>query len=235
MTRFISGRMRFGILAACQFACVYCGRRAPQVELVIDHVRPYVSGGPTAIGNLVAACHNSGKSDGLLHSSVSVFVPDAIQWPSRLRKGAARQAPRIRCDYCERPAARVGLDVGTINIGGLLPECDMRPCCERTGHLHYHTLDEVDDPEAPRCLVHRPSAIPLACARDSCGTSAWYEIAFEPYEDCDTATHLLGKSWLACRQGEIRAAFARVGVTLPADDLWDYPINVSGYALEVAA
>jgi 5-methylcytosine-specific restriction endonuclease McrA len=59
----IGRRLRFRVLERCGFACVYCGRRPPEVELVIDHVDPVVLGGTSGEVNLVAACRdcNAGK------------------------------------------------------------------------------------------------------------------------------------------------------------------------------
>jgi len=47
---------RFRILERDHFTCRYCGRRAPLVELEIDHVRPRARNGTDKDSNLVAAC-----------------------------------------------------------------------------------------------------------------------------------------------------------------------------------
>lgn len=41
----IGKKLRFEILKRDAFACRYCGRRAPNVELHIDHVVPVARGG----------------------------------------------------------------------------------------------------------------------------------------------------------------------------------------------
>lgn len=58
-----SVRLRFAVLERCGFACVYCGRRPPDVTLHVDHVVPVAKGGSNEIHNLVAACRdcNLGK------------------------------------------------------------------------------------------------------------------------------------------------------------------------------
>lgn len=63
-----SKRTRFRILKRDGFACVYCGRKAPDVELEVDHVVPTSKGGTSQDSNLVSACRecNGGKSDSLL-------------------------------------------------------------------------------------------------------------------------------------------------------------------------
>ena len=55
---------RFKIFQRDKFACVYCGRKSPDVELTADHVTPYCKGGLTVPENLVTACRdcNAGKA-----------------------------------------------------------------------------------------------------------------------------------------------------------------------------
>lgn len=63
-----SRRTRFLILKRDGFACRYCGRKAPEAELRVDHIVPVAEGGTDAPDNLGAACAecNGGKSDLLL-------------------------------------------------------------------------------------------------------------------------------------------------------------------------
>jgi hypothetical protein len=58
-----SARLRFAALERSGFACVYCGRKPPEVELHVDHVIPVAKGGSNELHNLVAACRdcNLGK------------------------------------------------------------------------------------------------------------------------------------------------------------------------------
>ena len=60
----LSQNMRFWILERDGFACQYCGRKAPSVELQIDHIVPESAGGTSDKDNLVTACVdcNSGKA-----------------------------------------------------------------------------------------------------------------------------------------------------------------------------
>jgi 5-methylcytosine-specific restriction endonuclease McrA len=61
----IGKALRFRILARDRFRCRYCGRKSPEVELHVDHVKPRSQGGTNEPGNLVTACTdcNLGKSD----------------------------------------------------------------------------------------------------------------------------------------------------------------------------
>ena len=61
----ITNQIRFKILERDNFACRYCGAKAPEVRLEIDHIKPQSKNGPDDIENLITACErcNSGKSD----------------------------------------------------------------------------------------------------------------------------------------------------------------------------
>jgi len=52
----ISRKLRFEILKRDGFSCAYCGARAPDVELHLDHVIPVSKHGATDATNLVTAC-----------------------------------------------------------------------------------------------------------------------------------------------------------------------------------
>lgn len=60
----VTKRTRFEVLRRDEHACQYCGAKAPDVVLQIDHVLPVALGGDDKPGNLVTACRdcNSGKT-----------------------------------------------------------------------------------------------------------------------------------------------------------------------------
>jgi hypothetical protein len=64
----ISLTQRFDILERDDFTCRFCGRRAPETELEVDHLHPRSKGGSDEPSNLVAACRtcNQGKKDRVL-------------------------------------------------------------------------------------------------------------------------------------------------------------------------
>ena len=61
----IKKSLRFEVLKRDSFTCQYCGQKAPDVSLHIDHIHPVSAGGDNDILNLVTSCKdcNSGKSD----------------------------------------------------------------------------------------------------------------------------------------------------------------------------
>lgn len=60
----VTKRLRFEILRRDNQTCQYCGEKAPDVTLHVDHVIPVALGGTDQPGNLVTACKdcNLGKS-----------------------------------------------------------------------------------------------------------------------------------------------------------------------------
>lgn len=67
----ISKSTRFEVFKRDSFTCQYCGRKAPDVLLVIDHIEPVAKGGTNDLLNLITACKdcNAGKSDRQLSDS----------------------------------------------------------------------------------------------------------------------------------------------------------------------
>ncbi|MFC1713629.1 HNH endonuclease [Candidatus Poribacteria bacterium] len=61
----IPKKLRFEVFKRDSFTCQYCGRKAPDIILQIDHIEPVSKGGTNDILNLIASCKdcNAGKSD----------------------------------------------------------------------------------------------------------------------------------------------------------------------------
>ena len=61
----LSKKVRFEVFKRDNFTCQYCGSKAPQVVLEVDHIEPVSKGGTNDILNLVTSCFdcNRGKSD----------------------------------------------------------------------------------------------------------------------------------------------------------------------------
>lgn len=59
----LSKKIRFEVFKRDKFTCQYCGSKAPEVVLHVDHIKPVAGGGDNDILNLVAACSgcNGGK------------------------------------------------------------------------------------------------------------------------------------------------------------------------------
>lgn len=57
--------LRYQVLARDNSTCQKCGKKAPEVEVEVDHILPWACGGPTVIDNLQTLCRecNLGKSN----------------------------------------------------------------------------------------------------------------------------------------------------------------------------
>jgi hypothetical protein len=79
----VSKRLRYEIFRRDGHACKYCGARAPQVPLTIDHIVPKTLGGTDVPENLAAACFdcNAGKSSSLPDEGlVAAVATSANDW-----------------------------------------------------------------------------------------------------------------------------------------------------------
>jgi hypothetical protein len=70
----ITKRVRFDVFKRDSFTCQYCGQKAPDVTLVIDHIQPVAKGGANEMINLITSCEacNSGKSDKVLSENATL-------------------------------------------------------------------------------------------------------------------------------------------------------------------
>lgn len=66
--------VRFEVFKRDNFTCQYCGAKAPDVVLHVDHINPVSKGGDNEIINLITSCQpcNLGKSDRLLSDNASI-------------------------------------------------------------------------------------------------------------------------------------------------------------------
>jgi hypothetical protein len=94
----VSRRLRFEVLRRDGYTCRYCGAKAPDVTLTVDHVVPTTLGGDDDPRNLVACCQqcNAGKSsiapdDPIVEDvdATAMLFADAIE-----RVASARRADR---------------------------------------------------------------------------------------------------------------------------------------------
>ena len=70
----VGNRVRFEVFKRDSFTCQYCGVKAPEVILEVDHITPVAEGGSNDLLNLVTSCRdcNSGKSDKKLSDESAV-------------------------------------------------------------------------------------------------------------------------------------------------------------------
>ena len=85
----ISKSLRFEVLRRDGFACSYCGRKPPDVELHIDHVTPAALGGRDTAENLRTSCAecNTGKGSTPPDAEmVAQVAEDAERWAAAIER-----------------------------------------------------------------------------------------------------------------------------------------------------
>lgn len=94
----ISKRLRFEIFRRDNHTCRYCGDKAPDVKLTVDHVMPEALGGNDEPTNLVTACEdcNSGKTSIAPDSPLVEDIDQAAAtWNAALAKAQEEAAEQF--------------------------------------------------------------------------------------------------------------------------------------------
>ena len=60
----LSKKVRFEVFKRDNFTCQYCGRKAPDVILEVDHINPVKNGGDNSITNLITSCFDCNRGKG---------------------------------------------------------------------------------------------------------------------------------------------------------------------------
>lgn len=95
----ISTRLRYEILRRDGFTCRYCGAKAPDAVLEVDHVLAVALGGTDEPTNLVTACEpcNSGKASTTPDAAMVADVDEQhLQWLAAIKSAQSVMAQRER-------------------------------------------------------------------------------------------------------------------------------------------
>ena len=114
----IPARIRFAVLERDGFTCQYCGAKAPDATLNVDHVVPRCAGGPDLPDNLITSCRdcNYGKGrEGLrfVPSHIMEVAGNAYERGKAIREATEigqrpeQRIPEERKDAPEEVVARV--------------------------------------------------------------------------------------------------------------------------------
>jgi hypothetical protein len=73
----ITKKIRFEILKRDNFTCQYCGKKAPETEMEVDHIIPVSRGGTHDYSNMTTSCFacNKGKKNVLLTETLLIEKP----------------------------------------------------------------------------------------------------------------------------------------------------------------
>lgn len=95
----VSKRLRMEIFRRDNHTCRYCGAKAPNAEITIDHVVPTALGGSDDPSNLVTACAdcNNGKTSVPPDAAtVKQVSEDAFRWAEAQKRAAAAMASNLQ-------------------------------------------------------------------------------------------------------------------------------------------
>lgn len=101
----ISKRLRYEVLRRDNYTCRYCGARAPEAKITVDHVVPVALGGTDEPSNLVAACGdcNGGKTSSSPDAPMVADVAgDALRWSLAMAMAAGEMFARASGDVDAR-------------------------------------------------------------------------------------------------------------------------------------
>lgn len=142
----IPNKTRFEVFKRDSFTCQYCGCKAPDVVLNVDHISPVSSGGDNNITNLVTSCFscNSGKRDRLLSDNAVIAKQQAqlealnerrqqlemmVQWREELLKLDVDTAQAF-ADYIEKLSGFGVNDLGLSDIKKWLKQFSFEELCD---------------------------------------------------------------------------------------------------------
>ena len=159
MRRAVTPAMRMEIFKRDGFACQYCGARAPDTRLVVDHVDPHAPGGSGCHTNLITACHtcNIGKSDVPL-SAVRIRRGNAappIPVPNRSRRGPKKGGAKPRNTYLHDETVELLKELG--GKGGTSGAIEALADVARRSGV---TAEQLADPDGLRIVVDLDAASP---------------------------------------------------------------------------
>lgn len=116
----VSKRLRYEVLLRDGFTCRYCGAKAPDVLLEVDHVIPRTLGGTDDLTNLVTACEpcNQGKAALALAPEVVAYITGEDELDPAISRGRADLACEMLGDLSPDERARLIAEVRDFDPSG---------------------------------------------------------------------------------------------------------------------
>lgn len=84
----IGKKMRFEVFKRDKFTCQYCGRKAPDVILEVDHIKPVAEGGKNTILNLITSCRDCNRGKG---KTILTVNEEMVKQQNRLQELAEKR------------------------------------------------------------------------------------------------------------------------------------------------
>lgn len=152
----LSPALRFEVFKRDSFTCQYCGRRAPEVVLELEHIEPISKGGNDELLNLITSCWqcNSGKGDRRL-SDDAVIVRQHAQL-AELQERREQLDMLLRWRDANADLGRAGLDAFCERYARAVPGWNLNETGRQSAAklIDKHGLDRALDALA-RAALHK--------------------------------------------------------------------------------
>jgi len=66
-SRYIPASIRVSVLTRDNYKCRFCGRSSTQIQLEVDHIKPFSQGGSHEMNNLQTLCIDCNRGKGARH------------------------------------------------------------------------------------------------------------------------------------------------------------------------
>lgn len=86
---YLDRKTRFGVFTRDDFSCRRCGRRTPEILLVIDYVTPISAGGTEDVSNLVTVCEDCTERKGSGNTGYRLSLDEATYAQEEMERFAA--------------------------------------------------------------------------------------------------------------------------------------------------
>lgn len=110
----IGPRLRFLVFKRDNYTCQYCGRKAPEVRLHLDHVQARSKGGKDEEENLITSCKDCNLGKGVLEvvecpdHSHGAECPECFKLSSDARQAAQEHyINMVQCNFNNLIASRI--------------------------------------------------------------------------------------------------------------------------------
>ena len=217
----VSKRVRYEVLRRDDYTCRYCGDKAPDVVITIDHVVPTVLGGSDEPDNLVAACKdcNSGKTSSSPDAPlVANVAADALRWSQAMQAAAGAMLRDRKAREAEHEQFRAWWTTWGYGDG------NQRRTVPMDG-AWWVTVDQL-----------RAAGLPLAALKDCIDLA----MSRRKIRDEDKFRYMCGAAWKMI--GKLREAASKIAVGPPGsaaapsaseDDEDLAALAVDGYSLHL--
>jgi hypothetical protein len=158
--------VRFEVFKRDKFTCQYCGSKAPDVVLHVDHIHPVADGGGNDVLNLVTSCAgcNGGKGAKPLSDDSAVSrqrdqlamleerrqqIEMMVQWRQELAAQGDALVEAVAQAWTEAMPGSELNEVGRAKVAGMIKKSGFSVVMDAIESMHhkYCDLAQVSDPE----------------------------------------------------------------------------------------